>query len=220
MKTLDATFSPTHAENLIRAGVTPARAAAILSKAGFGQSVCLHMSGEEMHAVRNVWLADDQPGARSYRDTLVLISKAAPLAKPVDVSDVVLGDFTAAYVECALWSSVGDGEEDAITREHGLSDIAPETLALMRSDCAAFLFRAEEVLAAVDGVSLEQGNPYAGECSHRRAGHDFWLTRNGHGAGFWDGDWPEPYATQLDTIARLFRPVDLCVGDDGLIYQG
>lgn len=21
------------------------------------------------------------------------------------------------------------------------------------------------------------------------AGHDLWLTRNGHGAGFWDGDW-------------------------------
>lgn len=24
-----------------------------------------------------------------------------------------------------------------------------------------------------------------------QAGHDFWLTRNGHGAGFWDGDWPK-----------------------------
>lgn len=26
---------------------------------------------------------------------------------------------------------------------------------------------------------------------------DFWLTRNGHGAGFWDGDWPVPAATRL-----------------------
>ena len=26
-----------------------------------------------------------------------------------------------------------------------------------------------------------------------RFGHDLWLTRNHHGAGFWDGDWPEDF---------------------------
>jgi hypothetical protein len=32
---------------------------------------------------------------------------------------------------------------------------------------------------------------YLSNGEEARAGHDFWLTRNGHGAGFWDGDWPE-----------------------------
>lgn len=49
------------------------------------------------------------------------------------------------------------------------------------------------------------------------AGHDFWLTRCGHGAGFWDGDWPEPAATALTEASKAFRNVDLYVGDDGEI---
>lgn len=39
------------------------------------------------------------------------------------------------------------------------------------------------------------------------------------GAGFWDGDWPEPYAAQLTNASRRFGNVDLYIGDDGLIYQ-
>lgn len=43
-------------------------------------------------------------------------------------------------------------------------------------DCMAFMSRAWAYLS--DEV-IEQ------------AGHDFWLSRNGHGAGFWDRDPPE-----------------------------
>lgn len=50
------------------------------------------------------------------------------------------------------------------------------------------------------------------------AGHDFWLTRSGHGAGFWDGDWPEPAASTLDKASKEFGNVDLYVGDDGQIH--
>lgn len=46
-----------------------------------------------------------------------------------------------------------------------------------------------------------------------KAGHDFWLNHNGHGAGFWDGDWPEPAATVLDKAARKYREMDLFVID-------
>ncbi|MBN9237284.1 hypothetical protein QFZ88_005590 [Mesorhizobium sp. YL-MeA3-2017] len=47
------------------------------------------------------------------------------------------------------------------------------------------------------------------------AAHDFWLTRCGHGAGFWDEDWPEPHASRLDFAARAFG---VYVGDNGMIY--
>jgi hypothetical protein len=52
------------------------------------------------------------------------------------------------------------------------------------------------------------------------AGHAFWLTRNGHGAGFWDGDWPEPHASALDEASKAFGSFDLYVGDDGMIHGG
>ena len=50
------------------------------------------------------------------------------------------------------------------------------------------------------------------------AGHDFWLTRCGHGAGFWDGDRPEPAATVLTKASKAYGEVDLYIGDDGKVY--
>lgn len=51
-----------------------------------------------------------------------------------------------------------------------------------------------------------------------QAGHDFALTRNGHGAGFWDGDWPV-YGDLLTKASESFGEIDPYAGDDGLIYS-
>jgi hypothetical protein len=48
--------------------------------------------------------------------------------------------------------------------------------------------------------------------------HDFWLTRNHHGAGFWDGDYPEPLGKQLTELAHSYGECELYVGDDSKIY--
>lgn len=48
-------------------------------------------------------------------------------------------------------------------------------------------------------------------------GHDFWLTRNGHGAGFCARGYG-PVGETLSEAARAFRETDLEVGDDGKIY--
>lgn len=64
-------------------------------------------------------------------------------------------------------------------------------------------------------------------------GHDLWLTRNHHGAGFWDGDYPAPYVDSEGKPVAVRYPTDgdyltamahECgestpyVGDDGLVY--
>ncbi len=36
---------------------------------------------------------------------------------------------------------------------------------------------------------------------------DFWLTRNRHGAGFWDGDYPDGIGERLSDIAHGFGEV-------------
>ncbi len=58
-----------------------------------------------------------------------------------------------------------------------------------------------------------------------RAGIDLWLTRAGHGAGFWDGDWDRmcgegvgDYLTKI--VNDTFESVDVYVGDDGELYFG
>jgi len=117
--------------------------------------------------------------------------------------------FTLAYIECALWSSTDESGEaggECLDLHYDARDLAAATLAAMVTDCDDFREYAKDLLAK-SGLSDEQ------------AGHDFWLTRNGHGAGFWDrglgvvGD-------ELTKAAKSFGERNLYVGDDGMIYGG
>ena len=90
-------------------------------------------------------------------------------------------------------------------RNYSLNDIDDATLDKMIADCADFQERFGELIEG-GGMGFEHG------------GHDFWLTRNGHGAGFWDGDWEEPQATELDKAATSYGEFDLYLGDDGQIH--
>jgi hypothetical protein len=60
------------------------------------------------------------------------------------------------------------------------------------------------------------GAKVADEVDSERGGHDFWLTRNRHGAGFWDGDWER--GAELTKAAHTFGGIDLFVGDDGRVH--
>ena len=48
--------------------------------------------------------------------------------------------------------------------------------------------------------------------------HDWTLTRNRHGAGFWDGGWAEPWGQRLTDLAHASGEISLYLGDDGFIY--
>lgn len=126
--------------------------------------------------------------------------------------------FTAAYIQTALWSSNDESNEQGgypLDRNYDASDIAPETLERMRTDCTRFVQEQASVLqAAIDTGKVVCGPDFD---EWGRAGHDFWLTRNHHGAGFWDGDWPEPFGRQLTDAAHAYGEVDLYVGDDGQV---
>ena len=89
----------------------------------------------------------------------------------------------------------------------------------MAEDCKRFQASAEwqAVLAAEDDPRTARRQGY-GCTIEQSAGADFWFTRCGHGAGFWDGDWQEPHAAGLDALSKQFGNVDLYVGDDGKIY--
>lgn len=114
---------------------------------------------------------------------------------------IKLDSFTAAYVECALWSSTDDDGEP-LDSAYTVDDIAPEALRQMVDDCRAF--QADQT-ADLIGMSAEQ------------AGHDFWLTRNRHGAGYWDRGLGA-VGQRLTDAAHVWGEVWLYVGDDGRIY--
>ena len=89
-----------------------------------------------------------------------------------------MDNFTKSYIEAALWNSTDDDDEP-LYGLYSVDDLAPETLKQIEEDCTAFQETNADVLTAwyECGQTLEN------------AGHDFWLTRNRHGAGCWDRYW-------------------------------
>ena len=118
------------------------------------------------------------------------------------------------YIECALWSSVHyESEEcDGIPFDQVDAEIAPETLKIMEEELANFM---EEVETIAEEIETESGEF---PISDKQVAHDFWLTRNGHGAGFWDRGLGE-LGDKLTSAAEAWGSIYLYLGDDGLIYQ-
>ena len=118
----------------------------------------------------------------------------------LDLNDV----FTHAYIEAMFFTESGDiglPLNDVV-----YSDISLEFAKQTAEDIAEFKERA--------GILIEE-HP-------SQAGHDFWLTRNGHGSGFWDRKevYGEPDYQILSRIAEdEFCQIHPYVGDDGKIYD-
>jgi hypothetical protein len=122
-------------------------------------------------------------------------------------------EFFDAYITTALWSSTDD-DGNPLDADYGREDLAPATLEAMKKDCDTFYEKAGDFF--YEEYCLKYGPDFGID---GRAGHDFWLTRNGHGAGFWDSDWNEEAGKVLTELSKTFREVDLYIGDDGLIYS-
>lgn len=122
-----------------------------------------------------------------------------------------LDQFNRAYIVAALWSSTDD-DGNPLDDVFGPDDISPDTLGTMRDDCADFIGSNGPALAEYAArMRCEQWS------AEDRAGHDFWLTRNGHGAGFWDRGLGE-LGDRLTAAAKVYGSVDLYACDDGLIH--
>ena len=127
-----------------------------------------------------------------------------------------LDEFLRGYLVCALWSTNDEPTEaggEPLDANYEISDLAPATLAGCRSDCQDFMVSNRTDL--LEYVKRRQAG--AGYTEWECAGHDFWLTRNGHGAGFWDrglgalGD-------RLSEAAKVYRDAEMYVGDSGKLY--
>ena len=125
-----------------------------------------------------------------------------------------LDDFTRAYAECALWASNDESTPaggEPLDTNYGVEDIATETLVKMVDDCRRFQ---EENAADLALYNHPQWS------AAELGGHDFFLTRNGQGCGFWDRDClPTEASERLTDAAEKYGEVDLYVGDNGQIYS-
>lgn len=114
-----------------------------------------------------------------------------------------MNNFLRAYLDCALWSSTDD-DCNPLDARYSIDDFAPEAIELAKRDCE--LFESQN----------EWDYDHSRYLDDELAGHDFWLTRNHHGAGFWDRDLEN--GAQLTEASHKFGETDLYVGDDGKLY--
>lgn len=122
---------------------------------------------------------------------------------------------TRHYVVCAIWSSLGDDGEP-LDDVCDPDDLSPGAWAKARGDCADFAMQARHLLADLPlsyGAHPDAGSVWAA------AGHDFWLTRNGHGAGFWDRGLDD-VGDQLTRIAEGYGEAYAYIGGDAMIHFG
>ena len=80
-----------------------------------------------------------------------------------------------------------EGQLDGcIPSDCGFDDLHKDSLAAIIADCKAFQAMHAATLAQAYAMQLKQRNGDSELYDEAQAGHDFWLTRNGHGVGFWD----------------------------------
>jgi hypothetical protein len=150
-----------------------------------------------------------------------------------------LKTFIRSYVETALWSSThsnayceGCGEnldcqvDDVINcPKCGSTEIVETssnlddahfsdhvfTLDAMRKivrDCKKFM-ESPLFVEAVESFYNELSSTAITQIAH-----DFWLTRNRHGAGFWDRDYPKALGEKLTEFSHTFGEVHILPEDD------
>jgi hypothetical protein len=93
----------------------------------------------------------------------------------------------------------------------GEFDYAPETIEKIKVDLIAFM-------SSIGMQDLQRIANYAGETFKQMFAYDFWLTRNGHGSGFWDSVCWGEFQDLLTSKAKESKESDAYIGDDGLVY--
>jgi hypothetical protein len=117
-------------------------------------------------------------------------------------------DFFRGYVECASWCGhVLDCPDSEMKSPDELGEpYAPQVWERFRLDCRNFIDETRELLD--EAVALGRG--------WDSLGHDFWLSRNGHGAGFFDRGREEVWR-KLQTAAKVHGEAHFYLSD-GLIH--
>lgn len=122
------------------------------------------------------------------------------------ISDITHRQFIECvngYCEAAEWAPSDPEDNDIELSNYDRDRTAPRQVYEFFGRCA---LAGIDCSAAIDAIGY----------SAARFGHDFWLSRNGHGAGFFDRkELPKTLRDELQNIARECGAVETYRDDDG-----
>jgi len=125
---------------------------------------------------------------------------------------------TRGFLECALWTASCNGQAEHDDCHGDDCDTGLDDIGYAVSDLSAADYSVARGLCA-DFVNLVQGiqADILNGLDAGAVGHDFWLTSQGHGAGFWDRGLGER-GDLLTTWAKTFSFEEPYVGDSGTLH--
>lgn len=116
----------------------------------------------------------------------------------MDINGIEVDEFTLGYLEAMFFT-----EDEELGQDTTIYTIDNNTLTRIVADCAKFQAENSHLLA------------FAGADDYN--GHDFWLSRNGHGAGFFDRGYGSA-GQKLHQAAKVYREFYVYLGDDNLVH--
>jgi hypothetical protein len=125
--------------------------------------------------------------------------------------------FFTQYLETALWSSNDESDEsggEPLDANYDVRDFTKAAIATARKECKAFFnanyddmvkaskYAARSKYLKETGIDSDNAEDLA-DIDFGTHGFDFWLTRNRHGAGFWDRGYGQ-VGDKLSEAAKSF----------------
>ena len=121
------------------------------------------------------------------------------LREDVNLGELNIDEILNSYIETAIWAEESN-ENDL--KGKTINDFNEESVANSKIEIYNFIKKAQQ--EAPDELSTYDS---------KALGHNLWLSRNGHGAGFFDDN-----NDKLQNLARSIKPVDIYLGNDGKVY--
>lgn len=137
-----------------------------------------------------------------------------PMSRRRFYSKDEIDDFVDNYVGAALFSTplADDSDAEFLDERYNRGDIDRASMKRVTAECREFAERHAAYFECENIPCCPAGNPLC------QAGHDLWMTRNGHLPGFDDGDWEEPAASILTKAAKELGACEVLIGSDGKLH--
>jgi len=120
---------------------------------------------------------------------------------------------TILYTEC-------DDDGTPLDRNYGIADFDEKSLEMLYNQFQQFIQVVETKITEKIGDNWSSVDDFYDlmQPSENQTEYDYILTRNHHGAGFWDGDWSDSVSQILTDAAHDQSEICTYVGDDEKIY--
>lgn len=127
---------------------------------------------------------------------------------------------TLAALAGTLLSTSTDDQDCDLDAHFTVYDVDKESLEKLNKEYSQFLEEVGQEITKKIGDKWDCIDDFYDihQPAENQTEHDYIMTRNHHGCGFWDGDWSSQVSEILTKAAQKLPEIEVYAGDDKKIY--